>query len=268
MIVMKKMLFTLLTVFICLFGVSQQMQGKVTYERTSQMQIMINDNGQGDQPLSRTITDKFELLFGNNQSLWHMSDEETPPDEQMGGAVQIRMIGGGADDVSFYDFTTGTSKEQREVFGKKFIITDSIEKLNWKLSGETKTLLNQVCQRAAAQRIGIRMMMNMDNGKMDRKEVSDTSTIVAWFTPDIPVATGPAEYQNQLPGLILEIDLNNGKQNFKAIELLSNADIAAIKEPKSGKKLTRKEFQKESDKMMEDMQRNNPGGNRVMRFNN
>ena len=37
---------------------------------------------------------------------------------------------------------------------------------------------------------GKRMMMNMDNGKMERKEVQDTAAIIAWFTSSIPVSTG------------------------------------------------------------------------------
>ena len=49
------------------------------------------------------------------------------------------------------------------------------------------------------------MMMTMDNGKMERKEIDDTSIIVAWFTTDIPVSAGP-EVQGQLPGLILGLE--------------------------------------------------------------
>ena len=221
------------------------------------------------QNLPQFRTEKFELLFGNNQALWHLSDEQVPEDDNgPGGGVQIRMIGGGTDDISFYDLNRNISTEQREMFEKKFVIGDSIRKLNWKLTGETKSVLGHVCQKATAQLIGVRMMMNMDNGKMERKEIADTSAIVAWFTPEIPVATGPAEYQGQLPGLILEADINNGRQVFKATEISPKTDIAAIKEPKGGKKVTRDEFRKETQKMMENMERNNQGGNRTIRINN
>ncbi|MES1216405.1 MAG: GLPGLI family protein [Bacteroidota bacterium] len=265
---MKKTFVILFFSATCLHGYSQQKEGKVIYERTVQMQIMINDNDQMSQNLPRTRTDKFELLFGNNQSVWHISDEQLPEEEGPGGGVQIRMIGGGTDDISFYDFTKGTSTEQREMFDKKFVIADSIKKMNWKLTGETKTILNHVCQQATSQRIGTRMTMNMDNGKMERKELPDTSAIIAWFAPDIPVAAGPAEYQGQLPGLILEIDINKGRQVFKATEISPKADIAAIKEPKSGKKVTRDEFKKETQKMMEEMEKNNGGSRRDIRINN
>jgi GLPGLI family protein len=266
---MKKLLFTTLIFFSVIICTAQQKEGKVIYDRITKMQIQIDDSNQGALNLPQTRTDKFELLFGNNQSLWHISDEQTPEEDNGGGGgVQIRMIGGGVDDISYYDISKGTSTEQRDMFEKKFVVSDSIRKLNWKLTGESKTVLNHNCQKATAQRIGVRMMMNMDNGKMERKEIADTSTIIAWFTPDIPVAAGPGEFQGQLPGLILEMDVNNGRQIYKATEISPKADMVAIKEPKNGKKVTRDEFRKETQKMMDEMQKNNQGGGRVIRINN
>jgi GLPGLI family protein len=102
---------------------------------------------------------------------------------------------------------------------------------------------------------------------MERKEVNDTTNIVAWFTTDIPVSAGPAEYQGQLPGLILEMNVNDGRQIFIAKTISDKADLAVIKEPTGKKRYTQEEFRKEGDKMMEEMQRNNQGGNRVIRMN-
>ena len=107
------------------------------------------------------------------------------------------------------------------------------------------------------------MMMNMDNGKMERKEVEDTSNIVAWFTTDIPVSAGPAEFQGQLPGLILEMDIHDGRQVYKALSISEKADVASIKEPSGKKHYTPDEFNKEREKMMDEMQKNNQGGDRM-----
>src|SRR6185436_17983069 len=170
--------------------------------------------------MPKSRTDKFELTFGNNQSLWKQAESENNEDNEFGGGgMQIRMIVAGSDDVMFCNFDAAKRVEQREMFDKKFIIEDSIRSLKWKLSEETKTVLNHLCRKAIATRYGTRMMMNMDNGKMERKEVKDTTNIIAWFTTDVPVSAGPAEYQGQLPGLILEMDVNNGRQTFKALEI-------------------------------------------------
>jgi len=173
--------------------------------------------------------------------------------------MQVRVMVAGANDVSFINFATGQVTEQREFAGKEYIIADSIRKMSWKLTGETITILNYPCQKAVAQRIGKRSMMSMDNGQMKREEVADTSNITVWFTPSIPVPAGP-EYQGQLPGLILGIDINNGRTVYKAIEVSDKTDLAVIKEPTKGKKLSAEAFAKERDKMMEEMQRNNSGG--------
>jgi GLPGLI family protein len=266
---MKRFIILIVTGTYALAAFSQQKEGKVLYERSMQMKLRISDSNAGEQEVNRTNTDKFELLFGNNQILWRASDEELPEaeGEGPGGGMQIRMIGSGPDDISYFDLNKGTSSEQREMFEKKFVIMDSIKKLNWKLTGETKNILNHACQQATTQRIGTRMSMNMDNGKMERKEVADTSNIIAWFAPDIPVASGPSEFQGQLPGLILEMDVNNGRQKYKATEISLKADIAAIKEPQKGKRVTRDEFRKEADKMMQEMEKNNQGGRRMIRVN-
>jgi GLPGLI family protein len=184
-----------------------------------------------------------------------------------GGGMQIRMIGAGTDDVMYSNIEATRRVELRELGTKKYIVEDTIRRMNWKLSDETKTVMGHVCRKAMSQRIGSRMMMNMDNGKMERKEIADTSNIVAWFTTDIPVSTGPAEFQGQLPGMILEIDVNNGRTVYKAIEITPKVDIATIKEPKGSKKLTPAEFNKERDKMFEEMSRNNGGPGRTIRIN-
>ncbi len=84
---------------------------------------------------------------------------------------------------------------------------------------------------------------------------------------EIPVPAGPGEYQGQLPGLILEMNINDGRQTFVAKNISEKVDLAVIKEPTGKKRYTQAEFRKERDKMMEEMQRNNQGGNRVIRMN-
>lgn len=265
---MKKISFALLCSCITLITFAQQKEGKVIYTRTSQLQtrVMANGNDQLSQMLPRTRTDKFELTFGNNQSLWKHVDEEDAQDEMAGNGMVIRMVGPGQNDIIFHDFSAAKRTEQRDMFEKKFIITDSIRKLNWKLTGETQTILGHVCQKAVAQRTGMRTMTTMENGKIERKEVMDTTNIIAWFTSEIPVPAGP-EVQGQLPGLILELNMNNGRMVYKAIDIQTQADIVSIKEPTKGKKVTLDEFVKEREKMMEEMRKNNQGnGNRVIRM--
>jgi GLPGLI family protein len=266
---MKKILMAGCTFLLLSQGHAQQTSGRVTYMRTTQMQIHIVSDQQGEKAMPQSRTDKFELSFGNNQSLWKHAEEQMENDELGGGGnvVQIRMIGMGQDDISYCNFDLAKMTDQREVFDKKFIVTDSIRKLKWKLTGETQTLLGHVCQQAIAERPVKRMTMNMDNGKMERKEVDDTTKLVAWFTTDIPVPAGP-EVAGQLPGVILLLDMDNGRTIYKAIEISDKVKLADIKEPVKGKKVTPDEFKVETKKMMDEMQENHPAGNRPIRMQN
>ena len=205
------------------------------------------------------MTDRFELNFAQNQMSWRQMEQDIADNvssgEEGGNRFVIRTIGGGAEDVTFCDFEKSRKVELREVLDKKFIISDSLRKGNWKLTGETKTILGYNCRQATSLRFGKRAMMTMNDGKMERKEIDDTTNIVAWFTTDIPVAVGP-EIQGQLPGAILELEMNNGRTIYKATEVAAKPTLSAIKEPTKGKKVTQAEFTAERNKMMEQMQQN------------
>ncbi|HEV7781060.1 MAG TPA: GLPGLI family protein [Chitinophagaceae bacterium] len=265
---MKKILIAGCFVFSISLVQAQQKKGLVTYERVSQFQIQFSAGHEGlDQLLPKTRTDKFELTFGNNQSVWKQGEQEDETPGFSGEGMQVRMISSGSTDVLYTNLETAKRVEKREMFDKSFIVDDTIARLKWKMTGETKTILNMPCMKATSTRISTRMAMNIDNGKMERKEVQDTANIVAWFTSSIPVSAGPAEYQGQLPGLILEMDINNGRQTFKALSISEKADLALIKEPTGKKHLTGAEFDKERDRMLQEMQQNNQGGQRIIRMN-
>jgi len=265
---MKHLVLTAFTAILVITAFGQKKEGKVTYERTVQMQFqVVDDNPALQNMLPKSRTDRFELLFGNNQSLWKQLEDDVQ-DEMAGGGggFQFRMISAGADDISYYNFDASQRIDQRELATKKYLVEDSIRRLNWKLTDDTKQILGFNCRKAIAQRVGSRTMMTMENGKMERKETADTSNIVAWFSTDFAVTAGPSEYQGQLPGLVLEVDINNGRQIIKATEVSSKVDVASIKAPKGGKKVTSAEFNKERDKMFEEMQKNGGGPGRTIRI--
>ena len=246
-------------------------EGKVLYERTIQMQFRGNmefsaDGGpppspRGNENMPRERKDKFELSFANHQSLWESVTDMEDNNEFGGGEGNGRMfmrIGGG-DDLTYYNFETGKQVQVRELNSKNYIVEDSIQKLNWKLTGETKSILGHTVQKAKAERYGNRAIMTMENGEMKRQMQPDTTVINAWIAMDISVSAGP-EFQGQLPGLILELDMNNGRMVYRVLEISAKVNVSAIKEPKGGKRITAAEFTKLRDKEFEEMRRNMPAG--------
>jgi len=243
---------------------SQMKEGKVVYERVSQMQIRTN-NPEMANALPSQRKDHFELLFGKNQSIWQtIPNPDGDAGTITGNGFAFRMAN--QNEVIHFNFDTRKRLEQRDMFDREFLIEDSIMNLNWKLHDDTKMILNRQARKATAQRPIMRSSMTMENGVMKREEIPDTMLIVAWYAVDIPVAAGPREYQGQLPGLILELDENRGRTVYTVKELSPKVNLSHIKEPKGGKRLTQAEFTIERNKMLEEMQRNMPAG-RTMRIN-
>ncbi|AEW02666.1 Protein of unknown function, Porph ging [Niastella koreensis GR20-10] len=263
-----KAIYLITGLLICGHAWAQQQSGRVVYDFTRKMMLRTDVAGGGPgmemapPPQERTHVIKLEVLFGNNQMLRRSLEDNTPP--EFGNDNGIRFhVGMGDDDITWLNFTESRKVEQKEFAAKQYLVSDSVRKLNWKLTGETKNILGYACQQATTMRSGKRNMISMENGVMNRKEVPDTSNIVAWFTPAIPVSAGP-DFEGQLPGLILQIDVN-GNTTYKAVEVSPKVDMAAIKEPKKGKKVTAEEFSKERDKTMQEMQRS--GGRNTIHMN-
>jgi GLPGLI family protein len=258
-----KIIFLSLCLTAGLFAGAQMKEGKVVYERTIQMQRR-NMNPDVANMLPRERKDNFELLFANNQSLWRTLQTAEENNNTFSGTSasgqQMSFTMVRANELIHFNFDTKKRTDQRELFEREYLVEDSVRSLSWKLSEETKTILGHPVRKATAQRISTRSQMSMENGEMKRQEVSDTAQIVAWFATDIPVSAGPGEFQGQLPGLILELDVNKGRQVITAIELSPKVKVSDIKEPKKGKRLTEKEFAEERTKLMEEMRKNMPAG--------
>ena len=257
-------------ILIAIPTLAQVKEGKIVYERTMQMQIRINDDNPAFQNMiPKERKDKFELFFTEGKSLWQPVEDDGQSDEtafgDAGGGMRMVIRMPGSNDIVFHNVTDSKKVEQRELAEKNYIITDSIRKLNWKVAGESKAILGHNCMKATSQRMQESFRMTMDNGEAKREKVMDTLNIVAWFTNEIPGSFGPDMYQGQLPGTILEIDVNNGRTSYKAIEISPKVDVAKIKEPSKGKKVTPEEFAKEREKMMQEMMQNGggPGGMRI-----
>ena len=75
--------------------------------------------------------------------------------------------------------------------------------------------------------------------------------VTAWYTPQIPINTGPAEYYG-LPGLILEV--NAGRTTMLCTKIILNPqNKAEIIKPEKGKVVTRKEYNTIVKEKMEEM---------------
>ena len=112
--------------------------------------------------------------------------------------------------------------------------------------------------------------MTVEDGDVKEKKEKVDVVTTAWYTPTIPVSNGPGNYAG-LPGLILEI--HEGKQTIICSEIVMNPkDKIKIEEPKKGKKVSQKQYEKimakKSKEMMDKFKsrRNSKGKNIEIRI--
>jgi GLPGLI family protein len=253
---MKQVFFSLAFSLLILPVHAQIKEGKIIYKSSTQVKVLTN-NPVFENMAKQAQHNQFELLFANNQTLWKKAGEDHTTWDSQDGKVRFTMIVPEGNAVIYNDLTGLRKTEQRELAEKKYLVQDSIRRMDWKISDEVKPILNHNCQKATAQVISQAPGTAEKNSGSSSEIISDTMNIIAWFTTDIPVSSGPDSCQGQLPGMILELNENNGATIYTATAISTTVNIADIKEPKTGKKVTPSEYQKEKQRILQNMSGNN-----------
>lgn len=237
---------------------AQMKEGTIVYEQKINMHRNMDEQMKAFMPEFRTS--KHQLVFANNNSMYKPIPEDERPTEGGGGPV-FRFGGGNTE--QFLDFNTSRVVESRDFFGKTFLVIDTIKSKPWKITEETKKILGHTCRKAILKTSGqrvMRMTFSTSQGNGDTtKKTSDNNTpqkeieVIAWFADDILAPVGPDNYF-QLPGAILELDVDNAQMVYTALEVKEKANLKELKEPKKGKIVTRAEYLKEVQEGMKNMQ--------------
>lgn len=131
---------------------------------------------------------------------------------------------------------------EKDFLGKSFLVSDSLQPLQWTFKNETKQIGDYLCYKAVAEVTGnevedfIRKKMKASNKTFATESDTNSEIITAWYTPDIPVNQGPKAYWG-LPGLILEVNTPVSTILCSKI-ILNGKDNFSVKIPVKGKKVT------------------------------
>jgi GLPGLI family protein len=228
-------------------------QGVITYEQVIKIEFDRSriPEGMGDMAKLIPKEQRFQklLTFTSTQSSYTAKVQEEEVVEERGPGMRMRMMMERPDDQTFTDIKKARTVEQKEFFGRTFLIKDDIEKLEWKITGEQKEILGHPCMMATAMK--------------------DTIEVIAWFAPSIPANFGPETMGGQLPGMVLEVSLQEGKVTVTAINI-EPRDVkkSEIGEPKKGKEVTQEEYREIVMSKMKEMREQRggrgPGGGRHM----
>ena len=279
---MKKIIFGFGLVLVTTSSLFAQMkEGKIVYERKTNMWRMITDPEMRTRiPEFRTAN--FELLFNDKASLFRSVPDDEAPDpfannggDRGGQRFNFRM----PETTTYIDLATQMQYESRTMFEKTFLVVDSLKPLKWKISEETKTIAKHLCKKATttapAQMVrmgGVRIgrnnaAANDSTKKSDAPIVTKETEVIVWYAEDIAASVGPEVYTG-LPGAILEVDMDNGANVTTATEVTTKYPKKELTQPNKGDKMNRAQFQDAMKKLMEEMQRGGGMGGMRIRMNN
>ncbi|MBX2846360.1 MAG: GLPGLI family protein [Saprospiraceae bacterium] len=238
---MRHALLATICLFIALTTFAQSTEGVINYTETIKIELpedvkkRMADRGiVMDIPDSRT--NKMTLHFNAESSIYQKNKtiKEEEPDMPMGRGrgVRVMRFGGNNNNQYYRDVQKKEKKQLTNMMGKDFRIEDEEEKLTWKITGKQAQLGQYQV--------------------MEAKYENEKDTVFAWFTPQIPVSTGPGKY-SQLPGMILRVDINHGKRIIEANDIeIRPLEEGELEVPTDGKKVSQAQFQKiREDKIQE-----------------
>lgn len=171
---------------------AQKMEGEVTYEVVYHW-TRINSRLTF---LSNEEKDRMKMTWGGRDEykrkmVCYIKEDKslytTPKEKENEGNYSWRE----SDYKIYRDFGQEKRTEIIQMLDKTYIIEDSLRAPKWKVMNKIKEIAGYMC-----------MMAVTEDTIKDQK-------ITAWFADNLPISAGPDQYYG-LPGMILELDINDG----------------------------------------------------------
>lgn len=241
---------------------AQKFQGKATYKSKRKVDIKL-DSTQANAEMQSKMIEMLKKQFEKTYTLAFNPTESVYKEEVKLGApqtsgIEVGMVNSGGSDILYKNTKENRFTNQNDVFGKIFLIKDSLEKLDWKLEKETRNIGEYTCYKATLKREVEDIENSISfNGDSTPKEEGTTTkmkeiTITAWYTLAIPVSNGPGNFHG-LPGLILAV--NDGTETIVCSKIVLNPkNKIDLSEPKKGKVVTQAKFESILEKKMKEME--------------
>lgn len=249
---------------------AQEFQGKAIYQTKTIVKMDMSASGMPADRIKRIqemmknqLEKTYVLNFNKTASIYK---EEEKLDQASGGrrGMRFMMMGRGASGKHYKNIQSKKSAKENEFSGKNFLIKDDLIKYDWKMEQETKMIGQNMCFKATtviempARSNTIRFGRRNTNSEKEEEKKTEPQEpemeqviVTAWYTLDVPVSHGPGDYWG-LPGLILEVSAGNTQILCTKI-VMNPQDKIEITEPKKGKVVTQKEYDKIMEEKMKEM---------------
>jgi GLPGLI family protein len=252
-----KSIFTFLLAIVTVTTFAQKdFQGKATYmsKRTMDMSRFGNEMSeqQKKQMMARFknyLEKTFTLSFNKTESSFKENVKLDAP-----GTVARRWGNNNGQGSIYKNLKSKEMIEDVEQFSKRFLVMEAMDQPKWEMGTETKKIGQYTCYKATMVKVDNKIDWgSIFSRRRNTKKKDSTQTaaekdavkmvaVTAWYTPQIPVSSGPGVYFG-LPGLILEI--NEGRTTMLCTEIVLNpAEAVEIKRPSKGKEVDRVDYNK------------------------
>lgn len=238
-----------LTVFNLAAQETNKKSGKVVYEKVKKLNIKLDGEASSfANMLPKERKSNMVMLFNEKASIYQneKQNQEVETKEETSGNTTVNIKIVEPDNKFHYDIINKKSVSQQEFMTRKFLIEGEPETSGWKITGNQKKILGYNCTEAI--------------------KTVDTNKTHIWFAPSLPIATGPEIYAGVFPGMVLEVNYNNGDDVIIAKSIkFEPIDEKVLIKPKSGKKVTREEYNKIVDEKKKEMNAQGGGNNIIIR---
>lgn len=218
---MKLFITTLLSVFV-VFAASAQTQfilkGKIEFEKRTNLHKqldVIEDEGFRStvkKAVPQTKISYFDLYFNSNKTVYSPGREVVTTQK-----VPEWFEGPANDNIVFTDLEQQMFSSQKTVFENTFNIQDTVRRMNWKITPDTRTIAGFECRKATAI-------------------IMDSVFVVAFYTEQIVTPGGPESFAG-LPGMILGLAVPRLNTTWFATKLeMIDVKETTLVPPKKGKK--------------------------------
>ena len=172
--------------------------------------------------IPKLSTSYYQLTFNVDKSIYLFNRKDEKTKSPWGNE--------GEDNIWYNDYANEKFVQQKSVFGDTYVLTDSLIKIDWKVTNETREIAGFNCRKAV--------------GKL-----FDSVYVFAFYTDEITLSGGPMGLHG-LPGMILGITIPRMFSSWVATKLeINGVNYSNINPPSKGKKKKAKELQETAVKV-------------------
>ena len=179
----KTTIYTLCLLLLVIKFSAQITQGKIVYERKTNLYKKFKNNSDVKEWLreeDKNKIDVFELYFNDTISVFKPQESD----------LVERMSWSTTKNIVYQNYISGSRLTEKKIWGEKFIVSDTIRTFKWKITDSKRTICGYQCRKAIWQ-------------------ANDSTRIYAWYCNEINPSIGPESFVG-LPGAILGLATEDG----------------------------------------------------------